>query len=514
MAYPARRGLRPWRWLSFGIIAAAVLAAYVPARDPATHYGGVWLAAAAAVVNFCLAAVILRRRPATGGTVWIAVTALLIAGFGVSVTGGSRSYEASLPFVMFFLVSATYPPRTSFLLGLLTAGLLVATDVGGGDAAYGIHRLVFQVPAVLIIGLYASLLYQDLNRERRQKRQMAEIAAAGRDLSALDVGAALSALVRHLQAMVRADEVAIYMREGDELVCAERWAGPAFGEVTRQPPTTRTLRMGEGLVGWAAAHRSSTLVPDTRKDPRVAAPTAFGSVALTCAVVPLLATRGEHGQGGGEAEVVGAVRVCRMGAGSLEPDDVGSLEVVAAQAALAIANARLFEQVRHQSLVDAATGLFNARYLERRLEDELARARRHRQPLTVAFIDSDSLKQVNDRFGHQRGDELVREIGAQIRRAIRAEDVPIRYAGDEFIVVMPDTAVEAAKAVLERLRLAVAGAGLAFEGIATTVSVGLAGYPDHADSAEDLIRLADHAMYAAKSGGKNQVAIWAGSGPI
>jgi diguanylate cyclase (GGDEF)-like protein len=484
------------------------VAAYLPGRNAATDYRGVWLAAGTALAIFGAAVAVLRRNPRGWASIAVAVAALLVAGFGVEVTGGARSYEDSLPLVMFFLVSATYPPRTSFLLGLLTAGILTAINLTGPSPSDGLHRVVFQVPAVLVVGLYASFLYQDLNRERRQRRQMAEIAAAGRDLTALEVDAALSALVRHLQGITRADEVAIFLKEGQELPCARQWVGPAFAGSVGRPPNTGDLRVGQGLVGWAAAQRRAALVADTRSDPRVEAPPARAREALACIVAPLLAPRPGSGSAAPSEEVVGVIRVARLGAASLDAADLRTVEVLAAQAALAIANARLFEQVRQQSLVDATTGRFNARYLALRLEDELARARRRRLPLTLAFIDSDSLKVVNDRFGHQRGDELVREVAAQIRRAIRAEDIPIRYAGDEFIVVMPDTPVEAALAVMSRLRAAVAETGRAFGGIVSTVSIGLAGYPDHARSAEDLVRLADHAMYAAKAAGKNRCVVW------
>ncbi len=485
---------------------AAVLAAYLPARDPATDYLGVWLAAGAAVATFTVAMLVLRKNPRGSAGVAVGVAVLLIAGLGVQVTGGVRSYESSLPLVMFFLISATYPPRTSFLLGLLASAILVAIDLMGSAPAFGIHRLIFQVPALMVVGLYASLLYQDLNRERRQKRRMEEIAAAGRELTRLDTGAALSALVRHLQRMARADEVAIFLREGDDLPCAQQWVGPGFPAAVRRPPLTEGLGIGRGLVGWAAAERSAVLVPDTRRDSRIATPPPQAYEGLACVVAPMVAPRQD-----GAEDVVGVIRVTRARVGSLDGEDLRTVEVLAAQAALAVTNARLFEQVRRQSLVDAPTGLFNARYLSLRLEDELARARRRGRPLAVAFIDSDSLKQVNDRFGHQRGDDLVREIAAQIRQAVRAEDLPIRYAGDEFIVVMPDTSVEDAEAVMGRLRAAVAEAGRAFGGIAATVSVGLAGYPDHAGTAEDLIRLADHAMYEAKAGGKNRVRVWSGA---
>jgi diguanylate cyclase (GGDEF)-like protein len=612
-ATPPRRATRPWRWQALGVVAAAVLAAYLPTPAAGTSFHGLWAATLAALADFFAAALLLHRHRTRTAGVPFSVAALLIAGLGVYVTGGAHSYEASLPFVMFFLVSATYPPRTSLVLGALTAAVVIAVNLLGGDAAFGWHSLLFQVPAILLIGQYASLLYIDLNREWRQKQRLAEIAAAGRDLAALDTASAMAALTHHLRRLTRADEVAVFLRDGMDLACAALWIGPAFARADRQPPPAEGLRVGQGLVGWAAAHRRSALVSDTRVDPRIQAPPPLGREPIACAVVPLLARRPRElersdpwrpgasaasGQGDdavadgtvgepeapvpaeveargaigppkapvpaegetlgaigppkapapapaegetdgasvppeapvpGEAaaematgrpkgsvpaepgeEVVGVIRIARLGVGSLDAEDVDSAEVLAAQAALAIANARLFEQVRRQSLVDATTGLFNARYLAMRLDEELARAQRRNRPLALGFIDSDSLKKVNDRLGHQRGDELVREIAAQIRASVRSEDVPVRYAGDEFIVIMPDTPVAAAEGVLERVRAAVAGASAAFEGLATTVSVGVAGFPEHANSAEDLIRLADNAMYAAKAAGKNRVAVWSG----
>jgi diguanylate cyclase (GGDEF)-like protein len=139
-----------------------------------------------------------------------------------------------------------------------------------------------------------------------------------------------------------------------------------------------------------------------------------------------------------------------------------------------------------------------------------AQARRLRRPLSLVFVDSDSLKQVNDRFGHAAGDRFVIELVETIRHSpdgVRASDVVVRYTGgDEFIVLMPDTDTDQAQVVAERLRAAIDQPFHAEgETLPCSASLGVATYPDDAETAEDLIRCADRAMYEAKRRGKNRV---------
>lgn len=175
---------------------------------------------------------------------------------------------------------------------------------------------------------------------------------------------------------------------------------------------------------------------------------------------------------------------------------------------LALANIHLRESLYMQSVRDPLTGLFNRRYFTETLARELAHAARQGQPLSVALIDVDHFKRFNDRYGHDAGDAVLREIASCLRDGGRTSDLAARYGGEEFVLVLLDTAREQAVLVTEKIRRAVSGIDLSHEGREldpATISAGIAVFPDDARTPEDLLKVADRNLYAAKSLGRNQV---------
>ncbi len=156
---------------------------------------------------------------------------------------------------------------------------------------------------------------------------------------------------------------------------------------------------------------------------------------------------------------------------------------------------------------DGLTGLLNHRAFQERLEEEVTRAARHGRPLALLMLDLDDFRAINNAHGHQAGDALLVAVATALRGGVRTEDVPARYGGDEFAVILPEAAPDEALAVAERVRAAVTGATMGWEGatIRTGASVGLAVIPRHARTREGLIQAADRAAYAAKDAGKGQV---------
>jgi diguanylate cyclase (GGDEF)-like protein len=180
-------------------------------------------------------------------------------------------------------------------------------------------------------------------------------------------------------------------------------------------------------------------------------------------------------------------------------------EVMASTAANALRNAQLFEEVEHRARTDYLTGLPNHRYFQATLSVELGRAQRHNHPLSLLIIDLDFLKQVNDRFGHPSGDMVIREIAATIRATCREIDFAARYGGEEFTVILSETPLSGAIQVADRIKESIAARE--FPGIGSvTASIGISNYPVNALSKEDLIRIADQALYVAKKDGRNRVA--------
>ncbi len=181
---------------------------------------------------------------------------------------------------------------------------------------------------------------------------------------------------------------------------------------------------------------------------------------------------------------------------------------------VALCNFARLEQVRELSHIDTLTNVFNRRYFNHRLSEEVARASRFGRPLALAICDLDRFKALNDTHGHQAGDVILRYIAQALRRSVRTIDIVCRLGGDEFAVLMPDTDAEECGLLSERLRKSVASGGFTLGGresggetIDLRLSVGVAVFPKHADRAERLLWCADMALLEAKRNGGNSFVI-------
>lgn len=182
--------------------------------------------------------------------------------------------------------------------------------------------------------------------------------------------------------------------------------------------------------------------------------------------------------------------------------------------AICIENVINNERLQHIGLTDPLTGVNNRRYVERRLLEEVGRTRRHGYALSAMYIDLDHFKKVNDRYGHQGGDEVLREIAARIKAELRLSDALGRFGGEEFVVLLIDAPHDAAIAVAERIRTGIGSTPLLLstgEELHATVSIGVSTLDkierkdDAAAIAQQLLAKADEALYRAKEGGRNQV---------
>ena len=172
---------------------------------------------------------------------------------------------------------------------------------------------------------------------------------------------------------------------------------------------------------------------------------------------------------------------------------------------------RLYEEVRRLSLTDSLTSLHNRRSLMERLNEEVHRCQRYNRSLSLIMADIDHFKQYNDTYGHQDGDELLREVAAVLRNHVRKPDFVARYGGEEFVIVMPETDCERALILADRMRAAVKSLDSSGEenqsGKRVTMSLGIAELPTDAVDAESLIREADKALYQAKESGRDRVSL-------
>ena len=204
-------------------------------------------------------------------------------------------------------------------------------------------------------------------------------------------------------------------------------------------------------------------------------------------------------------QAIGVLALGSTESGAFDDVSLARLQPLADAVALAFENVRLFQKTRQLSISDEITPLHNFRYFHQALDRELKLVNRYGSTLSLVFVDLDRFKPINDQYGHLRGSRTLREVGFLIRAAVRETDIPARYGGDEFVVILPQTDGESASILAEKLRTLIEEhTFLQEEGINARlgVSLGVATYPEEADTKEALIRLADSRMYEDKGSRK------------
>jgi len=420
-------------------------------------------------------------------------TMLLVDGlylaWAMQLTGGAESPLRFLISVHLVAVSLLASYRTGLKIALWHSLLLIvafeAHSTGildGGPAETAPGLAAFNLTALWVVAIVTAL-FSALN-ERELRRRRHDLEALAEMATALE-GVTSPAEVAH----VLLDRVTKTFRFRRGLVLAlredavETLAGTAA-------VLEEAARGGDSVLREAWETRRPVLVRslDAEDDPGLhrALPGAENSV-----IFPMIS----------EGQPVGALVVERGGLPRVERRLIATAEQFAAHGALALRNAWLLEQVQFLAERDALTGARNRRSFQRELERHLTHSDRADEPLSLAMFDLDHFKRLNDRYGHQVGDDALRRAAEALSSASRAFDIVARYGGEEFAVIMPALPVGEALGAVERLRAAIAKAG----GPApVTASVGVATYPTNARDAESLIRFADEALYESKAKGRNR----------
>lgn len=263
----------------------------------------------------------------------------------------------------------------------------------------------------------------------------------------------------------------------------------------------KTLNVGEGIAGWVAQTGESLLVQDAQNDRRFCG--RFDELCKfttrSIIAVPLK----------NKGRVLGVIELInRMEVDTFSDLDMHSLETIAEYAAIAIDNAALFERIQRLVITDDHTSLYNIRYLYDALDRELKSSDAGDHEVSLIFFDLDHFKRVNDRHGHMAGSKTLREVGLLLKELTRPGDVPVRYGGDEFIVLMPQAGKEKAMAFAEFLRDRInSHPFLSEEGLDLhiTASYGVATYPHDAADKVTLLNMVDAAMYRIKETTRNAV---------
>ena len=246
---------------------------------------------------------------------------------------------------------------------------------------------------------------------------------------------------------------------------------------------------GEGFSSWVAKQQKPVLLTELHRGRRVNG-VSVGSFLS----VPLIV----------QGELIGVMNLSHPKTKAFAEEHLRMLILVAGQSAAAIQRCLLYEQMSRLAITDELTELFNRRHFDDRMDMEIDRARRYGTCFSVAMIDVDHFKAINDTYGHTLGDKVLADVGKLLRRYGRASDLIARYGGDEFIVLMPMTDSDHACQAAERLRALIADHTFPRRK-KLTVSIGFASYPDDGTARQEILQQSDKALYEAKRSGRNRV---------
>jgi diguanylate cyclase (GGDEF)-like protein len=337
---------------------------------------------------------------------------------------------------------------------------------------------------------------RDLERRSRESCLLDEVGKALQTCMSIDEAYAL--LVQHIPAFFPGSSGALYMFDESRKLIE---AVTVWGD---NPPHEHEFMTNEC---WGLRRGRSYWVRDSRTE--LLCPHLSGSSSISHFCVPMMAYGETLGlmvlQGNGGA------------AASTEPQELCTsesqrrfAETSSEHLALALANLKLLEALRKQALHDPLTGLFNRRYMEEFLERAISSALRHKRPLAMLMMDLDHFKKFNDTYGHEAGDTLLRFLGQFLQSHCRGGDISCRYGGEEFVLILPEVSLAAAPRRAEQLRatLKAAQSRTDFPGHSMlTVSMGISAAPEHGYSAQALLRIADAALYQAKTQGRDRVIV-------
>ena len=266
------------------------------------------------------------------------------------------------------------------------------------------------------------------------------------------------------------------------------------------------LKPGEGIAGLVFETGRSLLVKNVDEDPRFQ-PRQRARYKTKSLMSILLKINNRK---------IGVLNITdKSNREAFNEDDLKLLESIASHASVALDRTDFYmksEDLRKISITDSLTDLYNRRFFQERMVEEIERARRHSLSFSLIMLDIDNFKNYNDTYGHLAGDEALRLVSVAIKNSVRNIDRVARYGGEEFAVILPMTEIQDARDIAERIRSGVAGRYFPDESlrmaVKLTVSIGIASFPQHAENMFDLIGNADKALYLAKVTGKNRVVLF------
>jgi diguanylate cyclase (GGDEF)-like protein len=378
----------------------------------------------------------------------------------------------------------------------LAVPLMVRDEVVGVLDCQSDHLDHFDPETIDLLTLFstqASIALQNArlySLEQQRARQLQAINAIAQQTTAvLDLEELLGRVCQLIQDAFRVSHVSLFLREDHDLVLRAH-----HGTLT--PSIPEGGRFAATTDPWASILADSRTMLE-RDLCRAPARTKFFVETASRLCIPLISF----------GQTLGVLALDSAQADAFRDGDQQSLESVADICATAIQNAHYVDRVKQLAYLDGLTGIFNRRFFELRIMEEIERARRYGTGMAVIMADIDSFKRLNDEFGHVLGDEVLRQVSSLFHQQLRKVDVVCRYGGEEFGILLTQVNAEQAMAVAGKLRKMVEG--WQFPGVprTVTISAGAAAFPEHGTTRDALVRAADNALYAAKLAGRNRVCL-------
>jgi diguanylate cyclase (GGDEF)-like protein len=338
-------------------------------------------------------------------------------------------------------------------------------------------------------------LLKTLERRNRELEVLIEI---GKTLtSTVDLENVLAQIMDQVGRLLKTQSWSLLLRDEK--------SGDLTFEIAVSPAAEKLKGMrvaaGQGIAGWVAEHGQALVIPDVSADERFSDQFDKASSFITQSVLCVPVRSKDN--------VLGVIELVNgPNEKVFKEADLQILSTIADYAAIAIENARNFMRISELVITDDLTGLYNGRYLHTLIEEEIERVRRFGGKLSLIFIDLDFFKKINDTCGHLVGSRTLAEIGALIKDNVRRICKSARYGGDEFVIVMPNTGKSGAMTLATKLCELFRAYDFRDDNDVTfkmTASFGIATFPDDADTKDDLIRLADQAMYRVKETSRDAV---------
>jgi diguanylate cyclase (GGDEF)-like protein len=356
--------------------------------------------------------------------------------------------------------------------GVLGAGLLLMPLLVSGGLIVFYLKMHQQQQSLALAHQELSVLHQIAQRISAQ----------------IDLGQTLVMISSEIRQVVACDDCLIFLKDAETQTLQ--------AQATSAEPTSPRLPaipLGEGPIGRVA--ELSEPVHLATLDPE-AYPALLGHRALLA--IPIAS----------EGATLGVIAIAKRTQGAFPPESERMLTVIASHAAVAIRNAQLYQASQQLAITDGLTGVYNRRYFQRQLEAEFRRAPRFGYSVALMLIDIDHFKRFNDTHGHLLGDQVLRSVGQILRDSTRETDVVARYGGEEFVVILPETTCDQALEVAKRVRKNLARHPFWGRGqtpVQVTASIGIAARLASEIKPEELIDLADAALYEAKHGGRDRI---------